>query len=112
MNNYIIPRSAQVRKSVDEFYPATDLICPQLACCSGCYCSSPATRVWCPTCGWAVTLTTEQTTELTEALLGISDLPIAQYLIILDTQRDASTPLSLRADAAISPAYRVEGGAA
>src|SRR6476469_1230853 len=86
MSDYMIPRSAQVRKSAADLSPGTDLICPQPACRSGCYFSSPAHRVWCPTCGWALNLTTEQTIEITEALLGISDLPIAQYLIILAAQ--------------------------
>ncbi len=109
MNKYIIPRSAQARKSIADLYPATDLICPQPGCRSGGYFSSPAERVWCPTCGWALTLTREQTTEIAEALLGISELPVAQYLLILATQR-AGVPCDHQAPVAAAPVYRVAGG--
>ena len=112
MNTPIIPRSAPQCKSATDLFSPTDLICPQTACRSGCYFSTQAARVWCPTCGWALTLTLEQTTEITEALLGISDLPIGQYLLILNAQCEPPTAWSLPADDSTGPAYRVEGGAA
>ncbi len=86
-----------------------DLICPIAGCRARCSFSSARFQVWCPTCGWQHDLTSSQHAELVDALLGISDLPLAQYLLILATQcvgalGDHQTPL------AVAPVYRVEGG--
>lgn len=119
MNTPIVQRSAPERKTYEAIphnipTPQGDLACPRPACRANCYFSSQAERIWCPTCGWIMNLTAEQATEITEALLGISELPIAQYLLILASAQDDPTQdtLDLVTEDRTAPAYRVEGGQA
>jgi hypothetical protein len=91
MSNYILPRLAPERKSETPPFPVTDLHCPRPECRSGCYFSSAGQRVWCPVCGWSYSLSAEQAAELADAVGGITDLPIAQYLQILASDDTATS---------------------
>jgi len=75
MCNLILSDSASARN------PQPDLLCPR--CYAACSFASTACRISCLGCGWAIVLTNEQHVEIIEALVGITTLPIAAYLMVL-----------------------------
>ena len=81
MCSLIIPCPAQERKGQTTEFPQTDLPCPH--CQSACAFSSTDHRVRCQGCGWSHTLTDAEHSELVDAVLGISDLNLAAYLLVL-----------------------------
>jgi hypothetical protein len=60
-----------------------DLLCPQLSCQAPLSFVPEARRLGCSRCGWSCALSAEECADLTDALAGITDLPLPVYLRIL-----------------------------
>jgi hypothetical protein len=68
-----------------------ELICPR--CYREVGFSAAESHVWCPTCGWIHTLTTEDCDTLVDARSGITDLNTQVYLQILAAQDNPAVSL-------------------
>ena len=77
--------------------PPGDFICPVPTCRATCAFSAQARCVTCRVCGLVLHLTAEQTAELVDAVLGISELHIPAYLLHLHlTDGGPQPPPTLR----------------
>jgi len=60
-----------------------DLLCPQLTCQTPLAWARDPPQLVCGRCGWTARLTTEQYTDIRDALAGITELNLPAYLLIL-----------------------------
>jgi len=67
-------------------------------------------QVYCPTCGWRHDLTYTQHAELVDALLGISDLVIANFLVNLHVPDPPPPPSAGGCPATCGAGTRLIGG--
>ena len=99
-----------VPDSPDPGNSPSDLICPVAGCRALCSFSSARFQVYCPTCGWRHDLTYTQHAELVDALLGISDLVIANFLVNLHVPDPPPPPSAGGFPATCGAGTRLIGG--
>jgi hypothetical protein len=63
-------------------------LCPD--CCQLTRYNGESARVYCPDCGWSVTLTPDEAGDYVDALVGVTDMDLGLFLQLVAGQRVAA----------------------